>query len=261
MNIVLSRSRALHSVVPMPQRGFTLFEVMVAIAIFAILGIAANGLLSQTVRTDEKVRDRTARLAEVQRAIGILERDALQAVARPVRDELGGSRPALQGGLQDMLEFTRLGWRNPAGRPRAELQRVAYVLDNKQLLRLYWNVLDRADGSLPVRQVLLTGVAEASVEFIDSEGQSQSFWPVESAALTALPRALRWRLNVEPYGEIERLLALPDTLPGAAVAAGQDGAGGGRQGGANGQGGADVSGSGADATREPGGSGEGAVQQ
>ncbi len=246
------------------QRGFTLFEVMVAIAIFAILGIAANGLLSQTVRTDEKVRDRTARLAELQRAIGILERDALQAVARPVRDELGGSRPALQGGLQDMLEFTRLGWRNPAGRPRAELQRVAYVLDNKQLLRLYWNVLDRADGSVPVRQVLLTGVAEASVEFVDSEGQSQSFWPLESAgpaSLVALPRALRWRLNVEPYGEIERLLALPDTLPRAAGAAGQDGADGGRQGGVNGQGGEDGSGSGTDPTREQGGSGDGGTQQ
>ncbi len=229
------------------QQGFTLFEVMVAIAIFAILGIAANGLLSQTVRTDEKVRDRTARLAEVQRAIGILERDALQAVARPVRDELGGSRPALQGGLQEMLEFTRLGWRNPAGRPRAELQRVAYVLDNKRLLRLYWNVLDRADGSLPVRQVLLTGVDEASVEFIDNAGQSQSFWPLESAgpdALIALPRALRGRVRVVPYGEIERLLGLPDTLPRAAGTAGQDG-----------------SGSGTDPTRERGGAGDGGTSQ
>ena len=255
---MIVRSRL--SAVQLTHSGFTLFEVMVAIAIFAILGIAANSLLSQTVRTDEKVRDRTARLAEVQRAIGILERDALQAVARPVRDELGGSRPALQGGVQEMLEFTRLGWRNPTGRPRAELQRVAYVLENKQLLRLYWNVLDRADGSLPVRQVLLTGVDEASVDFIDSEGQSQSFWPQDDAgpdALVALPRALRWRLNVAPYGEIERLLALPDTLPRAATSGGQGGADGDQPGGGSGR---DGTGSGTDPTPGSSTAGEGGAQ-
>lgn len=211
-------------------RGFTLFEVLVAVAIFAILGVAANRLLNQVVRVDGSVRERSARLVELQRAMAVIERDALQIVARPVRDELGDPQPALHGGLRELVEFTRSGWRNPTGQPRAQLQRVAYVLEDKQLLRFYWNVLDRAAGATPVRQVLLRDVEDASVEFIDASAQQQSYWPVQDSNATTteiLPRALRWHLRVEPFGDLERLLALPDNLPRRASA----GAGGGDAGG------------------------------
>lgn len=215
--------------------GFTLIEILVAIALFAVLGLAANRLLSQVVRADDATRERGARLAELQRAMGILERDALQAVARPVRDELGERQPAMTGGVGALLEFTRAGWRNPAGARRSELQRVAYVLENRELLRFYWPVLDRAEGSEPIRQVLLHDVEAANVEFISAEGERRSFWPQETGEEAAvLPRALGIRLVVPPYGEIERLIALPDVLPrrfesddGRGTPNGDGGAGGG----------------------------------
>ena len=204
-------------------RGFTLFEILVAIAIFAILGLAANQLLSQVIRAEHSSRDRGERLAQLQRAMTMIERDSLQIVARPVRDELGGTRPALVGGVDELIELTRLGWRNPLGLERAEEQRVAYVLDGQQLVRTYWAVLDRAEDSKPVRQVLLAGVERASVEFVTSDGNVRSFWPADgtdAAGPAPLPRALRWHLTVVPFGDIERVIELPELPPRAAPAPG-----------------------------------------
>ena len=198
---------------PSPRAmGFTLFEILVAIAIFAILGLAANQLLSQVLRAASSSRDRGERLSQLQRAVGVIERDSLQVVVRPVRDELGGTRPALLGGVDELIELTRLGWRNPLGQLRAEEQRVAYVLDGRQLIRMYWSVLDRAEDSKPIRQVLLDDVERASVDFIAADGNVRSFWPADSAAAAGpppLPRALRWHLTVAPFGDIERLIELP----------------------------------------------------
>lgn len=197
--------------------GFTLFEILVAIGIFAILGLAANQLLSQVIRADDKTRDRGESLAQLQRAVGILERDSLQAVARPVRDELGGSRAVLLGGVDELLELTRLGWRNPLAQPRAEEQRVAYTLEGKQLIRAYWSVLDRAEDSKPIRQVLLDGVESATVEFIAADGNVRSFWPAGGGdgGQSALPRALRWRISLPPLGDVVRLIELPQPAPPA----------------------------------------------
>ena len=250
------------------RHGFTLIEILVAIAIFAVLGIAASRLLDQVLRADEASKARGQRLGELQRAMGILERDALQVVARPVRDELGETLPAVSGGVRSMLEFTRAGWRNPTGAERAELQRVAYMLEGKQLLRFYWPVLDRAEGSEPVRQVLLDEVEQAEVEFVAADGETRQFWPQEdgSAAVpgAALPRALRLRLVVAPWGEIERLFALPDTLPARfASATGDPGGGAGGEGGGGagdgGDGGGNVAESGTDGPTNDAGSGEDGV--
>ena len=194
-------------------QGFTLFEILVAIAIFAVLGLAANQLLSQIIRADSSARTRGERLAQLQRAMEIIERDSLQVVARPVRDELGGSRPALVGGVDELIELTRLGWRNPLGQGRAEEQRVAYTLDGKQLIRAYWSVLDRAEDSKPLRQVLLDDVEHANIDFIAEDGNVRSFWPAAGADATSaqpIPRALRWHLTVAPFGDIERLFELPE---------------------------------------------------
>ena len=206
--------------------GFTLFEVLVAIAIFAILGLAANQLLAQVIRAESSARERGERLAQLQRAVAVIERDSLQIIARPVRDELGGSRPALVGGVDELIELTRLGWRNPLAQPRAEEQRVAYVLDGKQLIRAYWTVLDRAEDSKPIRQVLLDGVERASIDFITADGNVRSFWPADGADASSalpLPRALRWHLTVAPFGDIERLIELPELPSRAAPAPGGGG--------------------------------------
>ena len=137
-------------------RGFTLLEMLVALAIFGLLAVMSYGGLASVLEQQFRTEAEAERLAALQKAYLIMQRDIEQVVARPVRDGFGDEQPPLAG--DQALEFTRGGWSNPLGRPRSNLQRVAYAWDDRQLRRYVWQVLDRAQDSQPLGQLLLENV-------------------------------------------------------------------------------------------------------
>lgn len=208
-------------------RGFTLLELLIAIALFALLGLATYRMLDSVLQTDSRTRDHEHQLRELVRAIAAFERDLLQVSARPVRDPFGESRPALLGEEADDagVELSRAGWRNPLGLARAEVQRVRWQLSGEQWQRRYWNVLDQAQDSQPQVQQALDGVTAIRLRYLDGEGHWHSSWPPPSASgderLSTLPQALELLLEHRRYGELRRLLRLADALPEAAAQAPQ----------------------------------------
>ena len=112
--------------------GFTLVELLVALAIFAILSVLAYGGYNAGVLSHEAARTSMERLKSLQTTVRLLTQDFEQISPRPVRDVLGDGRlPALSADKRDeyLFSLTRAGWTNPAGLPRPTLQRVSYVLD------------------------------------------------------------------------------------------------------------------------------------
>jgi len=81
-----------------PARGFTLLELLVALAVFAIMSIAAYSGLRNVLFTRAAVEEQTRRLAAVQLAVFRLEQDIEQTVPRGIRDEYGEPQAALVGG-------------------------------------------------------------------------------------------------------------------------------------------------------------------
>jgi len=193
-------------------RGFTLLEMLLAIAIVASLSALAATGFTQLVRAQTVGSEQGARLAQLQRLSIQLVRDLSQADARPVREGYHGSlEAALLGGDAPLLGLTHAGWRNPVGAPRGSLQRVEYLLEGRALQRRAWPVLDRAPDSAPVARTLIDRVQRAEVEFLGADGWTPS-WPPAGAAPEALPRAVRVRLELEDLGDIERLVELPGGL-------------------------------------------------
>ncbi|HEY5646480.1 MAG TPA: type II secretion system minor pseudopilin GspJ [Pseudomonadales bacterium] len=208
--------------------GFTLIEVIIVLGIFAIIGLIGARIVERVLDNNETLSERGARLLMVQRAMQLLQRDVLQLVGRGVRDGLGDPVEPLLIGADGMIEFTRLGWRNPLGRPRAELQRVGYVLDDDVLYRAYWLVLDRAPDSEPQLQRMLEGVEQLEFSALDVSGNEHSFWPPAgdyqndpSLQLAAIVL----RMDAAPFGVIERIWPVPN--PGAARTVGLAGGVGG----------------------------------
>ncbi len=196
------------------QSGFTLVELLVAMAIFAIISVLALGGLNAVATQQSLTRAKLEELARLQRAFEYLYRDFSQVYPRPVRDELGQDREAalLADGRQDyLLRLTRGGWRNPAGLPRGSLQRVQYRLEAGQLMREYWPVLDRPLGMEPYSEVLLDGVDRLAIEFLDADGQWREQWPPLNALndpALPRPRAVRLTLELDGWGEIQRLVEM-----------------------------------------------------
>lgn len=201
------------------QQGFTLIELVVAIAILAFISLGAYQFLSSTSLVARGLQEREQKLLALARMQGVLANDLSQWVDRPIRDELGDPRPAFLLDSAGNLEFTRRGLANPLDRNRSDLLRVRYEVRGDRLWRLSWSTLDRLPGMLPLatpigpRGVSLTWRAQAG-----PGSPVQLVWPPISSGATALsgavlnagaPEILDLSLRVAPWGELRRVYGLP----------------------------------------------------
>lgn len=208
------------------QRGFTLVEILIAIAIFAFIGVASTAVLTTVIDSDELSSARFEKFQRLQRAVTTIERDMQQAVPRAVRTDGQTNTIVMRGGESDEsdndgLAFVRSGWQNPQMMlPRSTLQAVAYRVRDGKLERLYTNYVDNVVGTEPKVRVLLEDISEFKIEFIadiDEEENSLSDndelnWR-ESFVGATLPKAIAFEFVSNDFGRIRREF----TLSGASL--------------------------------------------
>ena len=202
------------------QTGFTLFELLVATAIFGIVSYMAYSGLMQVMNTRNQTGERELRLSAIQMTFLNLERDIQQIVKRPIHDTTGLVEGELVGDeLADYrLLITRGGRYIPEGIPRSSLQRVGYLLEDNALYRVTWRVLDQAQDSEPRRAKLLDNVENVEIRFLDAQGEWQTSWdslgtPANqqpNAAPVGLPRAVAIKFTLKGYGAVNRMFLLPE---------------------------------------------------
>ena len=182
------------------RAGFTLVEVLVALALFAMISSAGVGLLSFAIDNRLAVRDASERTAAFQRARALMRADLGQAAPRRVRGADGAPQAAFELGGEALFAVTRRGWINPGEARRASMQRVDYRLVDGRLER---RVRERLDGARPAEpQVLLENVQSARVTAI-LDGDPIADWrPVQNRPL---PDAVRIDLTLEDYGPVSQL--------------------------------------------------------
>jgi len=191
------------------ETGFTLIELVVAVAVFAVLATLAYGGLANTLAAREQITRAHDELARVETALLLLEADIANVVPRPVRDELGATMPALLAPAdRPEFEFTRYVDDSYADVPAVRLKRIAYTLADGKLVRAVWPILDRVPGSVPRRTTLLEGVQELSCRFHDQ--QWFDYWPQAATAANdrRLPAAVEVRLRFASGDTVRRVILL-----------------------------------------------------
>ncbi|WED21931.1 type II secretion system minor pseudopilin GspJ [Vibrio sp. JC009] len=188
--------------------GFTLIEVLVAIAIFTTLSFSAYQVLDQTQKSNQQSIEVTGRLKEIQRAMVMIDNDFRQIALRPFRnngEEASGKLLWFSEGLLDSdsngVLFVRLGWQNPQQFfPRGEVTKVGYRIRDKQLERVWWRYPDTPAGQQGIVTPLLTDVEELEMRFYGEEG-----WKSEWSESYSLPKAVELNLTLADYGVVTRV--------------------------------------------------------
>eukprot|EP00452_MALV-II_sp_L67-6_P000050 gene50-255_t len=192
-------------------RGFTLLELMVAIAIFVIFSAMAYGGLMTVLNARADIEVSLEDTRTLQMALFRLEQDIEQIRARPIRDDFGDPRPSVILDETQRLEFTRGGRRNPMNRNVSSLERVGYGLEDERLVRYAWSRLDRVQDTQVTQTVMLDDVINLEWRFLDAQSEWQDQWPVPDpttgapALDGAPPQVIELRFETRRWGELRAL--------------------------------------------------------
>jgi len=211
------------------SRGFTLLEVLVAMSIFAVIGLGASQMLRTVIITHERTQATMKDIAAFTKAITVIQRDFSQLVNRPVKNEFGEPLPPLvvDSNGDKIIEFSRTGWNNPLGLSRSDIQRVAYgVTDEGELKRYFWLVLDRAEDSPVIEQTLLEGIEEFRINLTSVEGDTSDLWPNNNSQ-SSLPLGAEVFIVSRSFGEIRQVFSFIEV--GKIQSSGGSGVGSGNQ--------------------------------
>jgi general secretion pathway protein J len=188
--------------------GFTLVEVMVAVAIMALVAtIAWRGTAAMT-DAEAKLSTESARWQQLDALVARLEGDVRLALPRAAR--LGASREAAWTSVDDAqgnttLLFTRAG-PEALDEPGVGGQRVGYRLHDGRIEVSYWPHVDNVATAAPATYALVDGIARFRVLNLTKEAQFSDRWPLPGE--TPLPRALRVEITLADGSVIERWLTL-----------------------------------------------------
>lgn len=185
-----------------------MIEMVIAVAIFALMMVMAFPGLTHIARVGDQVGQANRRLAELQFALTYLNRDWMQVSPRKILDQYGDEKSNIVI-VDNSISFTHSGWSNLLQQKRSELQRVQYLVIDNQLIRQYWASLDQGTAEEPIATVLMEDIESFQIHFIDSSEQAIEDWPLAVGAVDA-PIALRVEIDAQQIGQIHRIMEIPD---------------------------------------------------
>jgi general secretion pathway protein J len=170
------------------EAGVTLIEVLVSLALFALIAGAGVAVLDQVLRAQVQTEARLDRLASLQRMMHLVRRD------------LSDVRPASVQGDAGAITLQR-----PA---ETGLVQVRYGTGGTQMTR--------AVGA-QAPQVLVQDVAALQWQYLDAGGVWHDDWPQPPAVQSGTPRlrAVAMTLTLQAGGQsLRRVVAVPrETAP------------------------------------------------
>lgn len=195
------------------NRGYTLIEVMVALAVFAVMTVLATNGLYSVIQNRDILNQKNQILASQQIAIALISKDMAQIIDRPIIDASGQKQKSFLGNNQ-YLEFTRTGFQNPLGLKQSSLQRVAYFWNEKGLQRKTWQVLDPVEVNENETQLLIPGAQEVTWRYVNFQQKKLSNWPPLPDAKTqeepapTFPDAVVLAIKLPNWGKLELLFPI-----------------------------------------------------
>ena len=192
-------------------RGFTLVELLVALAIFAVLSAFAYRSLGAMLDGREAVQRESRKWRDVALFVGRVERDLAAVLDRPAWGASGTAQlpvsSALEGGTREGLGLTRSGTLLMES-AQAAPQRIGYRQVQDRVERLSWAGVDAGPRDEPVPVTLLNGVSALGFRFLAPTGEWRTSWGLPGTT-DKVPAAVEMTLQLASGERIVRVVDLP----------------------------------------------------
>lgn len=197
-----------------PRSGFTLVELLVAIAIFAVLSALGWKVFDYLIKVKDRNAEHEINLGQLQEAYQQVLRDTVQTV--PLTANVNSDiQPALV--LQNStFSFSKTGVTDSLQQGISPDERVEYQYraDEKKVYRLKYRYLNRSGRDQPESSVLLRDVDQFEVVVLNPN--ESTAWPESAENLTdnvqkqKLPKGIKIKLKVRDI-EYEWIFSLLNT--------------------------------------------------
>ena len=162
------------------QKGFTLIEMLIAVAIFAFISVIVYSFLNASLKTTAGVNAHSERLAQLQKTLHFLQRDVSQLNQHDLSFN------------QQLLSLKTL--------QNEQLLNVSYKINNNQLVRVDFSDLDN-----PVSLGLLKDVSSFKVQVLGADNRWQDqFTP----GFESFVRALKIEITHNIWGVVETIIII-----------------------------------------------------
>jgi general secretion pathway protein J len=220
------------------QTGFTLLEMVIAMALSALVAAMAYQSFDAAARNAERTREVLDGINKLDKAWQLIGQDMRNIVplnpqlpSTQVRFDAASQKTKGADTFQVLMVFARRGWVNPLGRLRSDLQQVNYRVAEGKLWRDYL-----PERNLPLEnldferdalhQLLLDDVVDVQLRFlsdayIKANGKSalegadyskswEPIWPpVNGVGAAAMPIAVEISIDIKGVGRSVRLFDIP----------------------------------------------------
>jgi general secretion pathway protein J len=184
-------------------RGFTLVELLVAMAIFAVIAALSVRALSASIDQRAGIEDDARKWRELGRVLTVIESDLASALASASAPFVGHATPGESGGI--WLEFARAG-RSVEDETPSPPRGIVYRIRGTTLERASFHALANASAADSLAVQRFPSVIRAiALRYLNASGDWRTEW---RDAQGELPRALELTLELAGGERVRRIMLI-----------------------------------------------------
>lgn len=194
------------------QCGLTLLELLIAIALFAAVGMIATLMLNQAINSSAALEDRNEKLTSLITGLTLFEQDLIQIHRRAYKTvdsskQLVKTKPLLVVDNPDLkaLQFMRAGNHLTAKTPLL----IRYQFHENELVRGVNQTVDGFIASGWNDHALISDISDFSIQYFFNREWHDEFQSHTYGNLQIFPDAIRISMQHEQFGKISKTVLLP----------------------------------------------------